>query len=260
MNDSTKTESPFSREVVLQRPFDGQIQRLSYDSSHGFDLYPGSGPGPRPCVIFVCGFADAGFRQISGSSWKDTPPVSSWARLLAASGISAVTLQADEPLADTCALVQYLELNAESLGLDAHCMGLWSCSGNVPTALAVLEATPTLAAAVLLYGFMLEPEDDKFVSRAAQQFRFANPELGDKLLTSGARMLVVQAGRDEFPGVNASIDYFMQRAAEQGTGAELLRYAEGVHAFDVMDDSAESRAVIQQVLDFLVQALTPAHR
>jgi len=155
MNDSTKTEFPFSREVVLQRPFDGQIQQLSYDSSHGFDLYPGSGPGPMPCVIFVCGFADAGFRQIFGSSWKDTPPVSSWARLLAASGISAVTLQADEPLADTCALVQYLELNAESLGLDAHCMGLWSCSGNVPTALAMLEAAPTLAAAALLYGFML---------------------------------------------------------------------------------------------------------
>lgn len=260
MNDSTKTESPFSREVVLQRPFDGQIQHNSYDSSHGFDLYHGAGAGPRPCVVLVCGFPDTGFRQIFGSSWKDTSPVTSWARLLAASGLSAVTLQADDPVADTCVLLDYLKSNADSLGLDSSRIGLWSCSGNVPTALAVLEQSPDLVAAALLYGFMMEPEDDKFVSRAAGQFRFANPELGDRLLASEARLLVVQAGKDEFPGVNASIDYFMQRSSEQGNGAELLGYDNGVHAFDVMDDSAQARAVIEQVLDFLLQALTPVRR
>ena len=262
MNDRTKPESPFSREVVLQRAYDGQIQRqIAYDPTHCFDLYHGAGPaGAKPCVVFVSGFTDAGFQQIFGSSWKDTPPVTSWARLLAAAGLSVVTLQADAPVVDTGLLLTYLRDNAETLNLDCQQIALWSCSGNVPAALAVLARNPQIVAASLLYGFMLEPEDDNFVSEAAAQFRFANPPLDDSLLDTKARIQVVQAGKDEFPGVNKSIDYFMRRASERGTDVELLRYESGVHAFDVMDDSAESMAMIEQVVEFLSSVLTPANQ
>ncbi len=261
MNDSTKPESPFTREVVLQRPFQGQIQhQLAYDSAQCFDLYHGHGQsGHRPCVVFVCGFPDSGFRQLFGCSWKDTPPVTSWARLFAASGISAVTFQADDPVADSCVLIDYLKANADSLNLDSHRLALWSCSGNVPTALTVLERSPGIAAATLLYGFMLEPEDDRFVSKAAEQFRFANPGVDGSLFGAAVNMLVVQAGKDEFPGVNKSIDYFLAQSAEQAVQVKLLRYENGVHAFDVMDASAESQAIVEQVIEFLLDALKPAH-
>lgn len=258
MNDSTKSESPFSREVVLSKPYKGQAQlQIRYDEHHHFDFYPAGFTDETelsPSVILVCGFNDSGFQSIFGSSWKDTPPVSSWARLFAASGISAVALQASDPAPDTCSLIRRLHDSAADYQLDPTRMALWSCSGNVPTALSVLDQLPEISAALLMYGFMTEPGDNQFVSAAAEQFRFSHPPLGENFLDRSGEILVVRAGRDEFPGVNESIDYFVEQAENRSLDVRLIEYKEGVHAFDVLDDSVESKAVLEQAIDFLVQA------
>lgn len=264
MNDSTKNESPFTQEVVLQKPYLGQPRlHIPYDDKHHFDLYPADRAdetGLMPCVILVCGFNDAGFQSLFGKSWKSTPPVTSWARLLAASGFCAVALQVTDPAADTCRLIEHLSQSATDYQLDSTRFALWSCSGNVPAALAVLDRSPDLAAALLMYGFMLEPTDDPYVSDAAEQFRFSHPRLSEHFLDCKADVLVVQAGQDEFHGVNASIDYFVQQASGRALSAQVLRYEEGVHAFDLLDDSEESKAILQQCLGFLSQVLKPVHR
>ncbi len=262
MNDSTKNESPFTKEVVLRKPYSGQPQlHIPYDHKHHFDLYPADSAdetGLMPCVILVCGFNDSGFQSLFGKSWKDTPPVTSWARLLAASGLSAVTLQATDPATDTCTLIEHLSQSAADYRLDKTRLALWSCSGNVPAALAVLDRSPGLAAALLMYGFMLEPADETFVSDAAQQFRFDHPPLSENFFDRKVEVLAVQAGKDEFPGVNASIDYFIEQAGGRALSAQLLCYEDGVHAFDLLDDSEKSRAILQECLDFLSRTLKPA--
>jgi hypothetical protein len=44
-------------------------------------------------------------------------------------------------------------------------------------------------------------------------------------------------------------------AVAAGVEIDYLNHAEGEHAFDVRNDDARSRAIIQRTLDFLVNAL-----
>ena len=64
------------------------------------------------------------------------------------------------------------------------------------------------------------------------------------------------AGRDQFPGMNASIDSFIRQGLVENLPITFVNHAEGPHAFDLFDDSRTSRDVLRQTLRFLRQHLT----
>lgn len=70
--------------------------------------------------------------------------------MLAASGVVSLAYPNRAP-ADVIALVHHLRENAGALGIDPERMGVWVCSGNVPTALELI-VEERLACAALLYG------------------------------------------------------------------------------------------------------------
>ena len=89
-------------------------------------------------------------RRIVGCNAKDMASYVSWGRLIAASGLAAITYTASEPARDAHAILRHVRDHAGAFGIDERRIGVWACSGNVPTALSLLmDAEPPLACAAL---------------------------------------------------------------------------------------------------------------
>ena len=224
----------------------------------GMDLYspPDSKSGARrPAVVFVIGFSDVGAQKILGCQFREMESYVSWARLVAASGIVAITYTNREPATDLQALLQYVRQNAESLGIDENRIGLWACSGNVPLALSLLmqEGRAHLRCAAVLYGYTLDLDGSTGVADAARTRGFVNPCAGKSVddLSPDVPLFIARAGADEMPGLNETLDRFVVQALRRNLPLTLVNHATGPHAFDLFHDSETSREIIRQVLAFL---------
>jgi len=260
------TEHPIARQrLVVQTP---DMNRVSVDRdlSFGievsrdlrFDIYRPARPALSllPAVIFVMGYSETHARETAGCNFKDWAAYADWARLVASAGVTAITYTNEDPVRDAGALIEHIEDNAESLGIDRARLGLWSCSGNAPTALALLQRHSALRCAALCYGYLLDLPGHDEVARAAAQFGFvdatAGMRIGDLVHVS---TLVVRAGRDALPGLNASLDRFVSHALRANLPLSVVNYPGGVHAFDVADPTGEAREVVHRVLQFLTMRL-----
>jgi hypothetical protein len=233
---------------------DVTVERHTYATAEGpldFELYRAS-PEARAAVIFVIGYPDPGAAAFFGKPFKDWAMYQDWARLVAVSGLVGITYLNRDP-GDVHALFAHLRANAASLGLDPARLAIWSSSGNVPNALAVLAREP-VAAAALLYGYFLDLDGTTHVAQAAAQFHFATPAVSVSDLPHDVPLLVVQAGKDATPGLNETIERFVA-AARDHLHLTYIIHATGPHAFDMLDDTPESRATIDEVLAFLRRKL-----
>jgi hypothetical protein len=134
-------------------------------------------------------------------------------------------------------------------------MGIMAVSGNVPNALTTImdeTSRPPLCAA-FSYGCLLDLENATDVADAAGQFGFANPAAGRSVahLRHDVPLLIVRAGRDQFPAMNASIDRFMRHGIAANLPITFINHAQGQHAFDLFDDTPVSRHIVRQSLAFL---------
>src|SRR5262249_25503164 len=107
-------------------------------------------------------------------------------------------------------------------------------------------------------GFMLDDAQHDDVEQARAKWHFANPAAGKSVddLALGAEMLIMRAGRDEFPGLNPSIDRFVAGALRRNLRVPVINYPEAPHAFDATLDTPESRSVITRVVDFMKATLS----
>ena len=208
-----------------------------------------------PAVVFVAGYPDPGLRAVLGCKFKEMGAYLSWGQLVAASGLVAVTYENADPAADIHRVLQYLRDNAGPLGLDADRIGLWAGSGNVPNALGVLMAQPRdhVQCAALCYGYLLDLDGSTGVAQAAATWHFANPCAGKTVddLPANVALLIARAGRDEYAGINESIDRFLAGALRRNLPVTLVNHAAGPHAFELFDDSETSREIVRQILGFL---------
>ena len=234
-------------------------RNLVYRSSGGrelhFDVYRCHTPtaSRRPAVLLTTGFRDHGIQKAIGCHAKDMQSYESWGRLLAATGVAAVTYVNDEPVSDARAILEHLRENAETLQIDAGRIGVWACSGNVPTALSLLMSGSAVSCAALLYGYMLDVDGSTGVRDAARTWHFANPTAGRHAsdLPADLPLLVVRAGCDSMAGLNDSIDRFTTQALEHNLPLTLVNLPNAHHAFDTVDVDRPSRLAIRCVLDFL---------
>ncbi len=67
--------------------------------------------------------------------------------------------------------------------------------------------------------------------------------------------LLVRAGRDATPGLDAGLLRFAEAARGRGLPLTLLDLADAPHAFDLVDDTPATREAIGQVLAFLRREL-----
>jgi len=238
--------------AVLELPGMAEIEvkrEQRYGEGGTFDLYVAAHAAPAPTVLFVFGFPDARF----ATGLRKMGAYASWGRLLAASGMNAVAYSYADPVQDVAALLGHLRENAGPLGIDRSRLGIWAASGNVPTALHLLMTQPPDAfrAAALLYGYMLD------VPAAAEQFGIGAPARGRPIEDlPRVPLLVVRAGQDQTPLLNASLDAFVSAALARDLPLTVINQAGAPHSFDLFDDSEGSRSAIRAVLRFLREQLT----
>ena len=227
------------KKVVYSMP---GMDAIRVDSDGVIDLYAPASDASA-AVVIVSGYPDAGFERFVGCKFKDMASSISWARLIAASGIAAATYSAADPTAGLAMVLGRLRERS------FRRVGLLASSGNAPVALSQLlrvSANPIMYAA-LCYPYTFR------VPAAAKKFGFATP--GDDRsvadLPADVPLLLARAGRDEMPGLNETLDDFVAAAIRRNLPITLLNHHTGPHAFDVVDDTPATLAVILQVLAFL---------
>jgi hypothetical protein len=222
------------------------------------DLYypPDSQSGARtPAVIFVTGFSDVGAQKMLGCTLKEMESYISWGQLTAASGLVAITYTNHDPAADVQHVLQHVRQNAAPLNIDENRIGVWACSGHVPTALSALmqHGQDYLKCAVLYYGYTLDLDGSTNVADAARQFGFANPCAGRSVddLPRDIPLLIVRAGQDQMPRLNDALDRCIGRALTDNLPVTFVNHSLAPHAFDLFHDSEISREIIRRTLAFL---------
>jgi dienelactone hydrolase len=188
-----------------------------------------------PTVVFINGVGDQ-----AGSKLKEWGPYRSWGALVAASGWVGVTFEARGPYnqsrPDIADLFRFLHSDGARLGVDVNRIAAWVCSGNVFSGLPVLmeEKIPGLVCAVVYYG-----------SAPLTRIRGDLP------------VLIVRAGRDNRE-LNQSIDRLVGMAVASGAPWTLVNAPGSHHAFDVLDETEESRRIVRQTIEFFRNFLAPA--
>jgi hypothetical protein len=227
-----------------------------YRDALTLDLYypPGHNPdsAPKPAVVIVLGYRDVGVPLVFGCQFREMEMYVGWAKLFAASGIIGIVYETSHPATDALAVLSHIRDNAAALGVDAARIGVWAGSGNVPVALSVLMQESVRCGA-LCYGFMLDLDGATGVAQAASKFFFANPVAGQTAdnLPQETAVFLARAGQDQFAGLNQSIDAFAAAALHRNLAVTVMNHPTGPHAFDIMDDSDASRAVIRAIVEFL---------
>ena len=215
---------------------------LRYDAQHTFDLYlPGGAKTAVPVVLFVNGSGNPGQKE-----WGQ---YTTWARLVAARGMAAVVYQTsgNGAGAQTEDLLKFLKAQGGSLKIDPSRIALWAGSVNVGFATSLVAAHPPedFAAAAFFYGPMATA-----------------PKHADQ------PVLIARAGLDTL-SILDSIDKWTTQAIALDAPLTVLTYPEGVHLFDLRNETEEARAIIRSTLDFLhfhlnnprpkrLQPMTPA--
>ena len=164
-------------------------------------------------VILLGGLPDEAFQKHVGCRFMEMEWTISMAQLIAASGMTAITHSNRDALADGRALIDHL----------GGKVGVWSTSGHGPV---VLQAAARASCTVLI-----------------------NPITKD--VCPDTPLLVVRAGQDENPGLNAALDAFAAKALAENKPFTLVNYPEARHSFELYQDQPETRRILQQGLDFL---------
>lgn len=228
-------------------------RNLTYRAASGSGLlmdvyYPSSQPGRRAAVVLVpLAYPDPEARV------RMYGPVTSWAQLIAASGMAAVLFGAEAPEEDIHAVLRHLRTDADALGLEMDRLGLFAASGNVTVALSTLMRDRHVRCAALLCGYTMDLDGLTAVADMGRQAGFVNACAGKTVndLPDDVPMLFVRAGRDQFPGLNEGLDKVIARALERNLPFTLINHAAGGHGFDLDEDTEMSHGIVQQVLAFL---------
>lgn len=236
-----RKDSPEKSSVVYTLPGMDQVTVANIEYKDGLTMdvyYPHNFNFEKnlPMVIFVNGFPDEVVTEWFGAGLKDTGIYISWGQLVAAAGMSAITYEVNEPDVDIYDLLNYVQANAAELRLDKDRICIWSSSGNTPTAVIALTDTTkayrdSLACTVLYYGYTPLTVDAKGLSADIPWF-------------------IVKAGTDD-PSLNFKLDNLIRKIRAADVPLELVEYEEGIHGFDVEQDTDESRAIIQKSLEFM---------
>jgi dienelactone hydrolase len=207
--------------------YDGLTVDICYPPDYRFET-------KLPIVILSHGF------QETDEFDKDMPQHIDWAKLIAASGMIAISAQAgDAPTQNSYRVFDFLAANADFLGIDLTRIGFWACSGQggpVFKALADKEL----------------PYRDGF--RAAVFLYLDSSSATPSNWPQSLSLFVVKAGGDR--NIRPKImDRFVSEARSSNIATEYIELAGAPHAFDILQNTQESKDVIQQALEFYKSAL-----
>jgi len=187
------------------------------------DVHRPSGATRLPALVF--------FNLSFGPAEGDDPFYTPWAQAAAVNGVVAIrpVIRSDSARQDFIRLLDHLTTRASDYGIDPNAIAVYAGSGNVSTALPIVE-DPTMTrvkAAVMFYG-----------TAPIREFRRDLP------------LLFVRAGLDR-PGVTTTMTQLASLALSQNVPVTVLNDPGGHHAFEIVDDDAATRDAIERTVDFV---------
>ncbi len=230
---------------------DVRVQGGTYNTGYeqlAMDIYfPPNAGEPVPVVLLALAYADP------RGEIRQYGPVTSWARLIAASGMAAAIYATNECAENIHALVRHLRANAATLGVNAERIGVFGESANASVALSALMRDASFRCATLLTGFTMDLDGSTTVAAAAKQFMFVDACAGKSVddLPDGVPMLFLRAGREWFPGLNDALDRLVAKAVARNLPITFINHATGTHGFELDQDNEVSREMVRRVLAFL---------
>lgn len=204
---------------------DSQVMDLYYPPDARTDR-------PRGAVIFINGVGD-----LPDNPLRQWQIYTDWARAVSTRGLIGITYgaEAGRTAEQLAALFDHLKAHGAELGIDPSRLGLFACSANVTAGLpfAASVSGGSLRAAVFYYG-----------NAAADSLRPDLPVFYVRAERDGAQIL-------------QGIERLWQRARDAHLPWVMVEGRGLPHAFDAVDVSAGSRALVQQTLDFWCAHLEP---
>ncbi len=190
-----------------------------------------------PIVILTHGFPD-----VPNDLDKDLGQHIDWGKLIAASGVIAISAQAgDSPVENSYHVFEFLNANADALGVDLTRIGFWACSGQGAPAFKALQDKQL-------------PYRDAF---KAAVFTYLNLTTADPSgWPTNLALFVVKAANDStIDGL--TIDTFVSQSRSSNLSTEYIELADAPHGFDVFQDTQASKDTIRQALEFFKSKLLP---
>jgi acetyl esterase/lipase len=256
---------PQMEQVTLQK--DVHYKTVG-DVTLQIDIYTppaASGASPLPAVIFIGGDAPEHITL----RLKDSGQYISWGRLVAASGMIAITTnhrsihrppndwyaRLPEVAGDISDLLHWTQEHGTEYGIDTQRLGIWTCSGGPPFAFyAALRERPAYLRCLVSYYGMMDlrhlltnkdtPETVAMITEYSPITHLReHPEAIPPILIS-------RAGPDN-PKLNTGLDAFVQTAIAQNIPIDFINHPQGRHAFDVLDDTPRTQEIIRCTLEFL---------
>ena len=241
---------------VVKKP--GIVYHAEEGENLELDLFLPPGPvkeAKLPLVVLVSGYPDPAIKKYYGVGQKDLGLFSSWAELIAASGMAAVTYESERSAAETGRVIAFLKKNAAGNGIDPDRIALFGCSANTLTAQALMqEPGSKIKCAVFYYPILATPDKktDNIIADSAKRYGFYWEDLKEIVrIPKEIPLFVVSAGKESHSEVEATTKHFIGEAMALGVPLTYVHYADGQHDFDVLDDTPEARAIIRQTVDFL---------
>jgi acetyl esterase/lipase len=211
-----------------------------------------------PAVIFVHGGAGSEFTA------KDWGIYTSWGRLIAASGLAAVTFthrltpqkrSIADSAADLQAAIDHVRNKADALNIDKDrlCLAAFS-AGGVLLAPAIRDKPPYIRCLVNFYAFMdVQQAGNLFIPNETKEDlkKFSPITYLDQDVDKIPPIFIGRAGRDQVATINDSIDRFLKEALAKNVSVTLANHPTGVHGFDNQDNDERSKEVIRMAIEFL---------
>lgn len=213
-----------------------------------------------PTVVFIHG------ESSKCSSMKDTGQYTSLGKLVANSGLTAVTFNhgmllqgfsISEIHQHIGELFNHIHAQADSLNIDEKRMAIWSISAGVPFGLYISThntATNSVKCAVSYYGFCdLASLADFFELDISDQDK--NRFCPSIALTSGntsgfSPMFVARAGLDH-QIINRSLDAYNTQALLSNKHIDIYNHPDGQHAFDILNNNSRTHEILKKTMEFL---------
>ena len=245
-------------------PSGRDVYRGEGESQLRMDVYapPALGRGERrPAVFFVHGGPISPALPLAPTEWG---VYRGYGALAAASGWIGVTFNhrfwgydhLETAADDIAAAVAYVREHADRLRVDADRLCLWAFSGGGPLLADALRVPVAYLRCLVAYYAVL---DLRPLASAEGVTGSVAADDAAALLAHCCRgrtgdepnpLLVARAGHDD-PSLNAASDAFIQAALAANLPLDALNHPAGYHAFDVRNDDARTREILEHTLSFL---------
>jgi len=214
---------------------------------HGsVDLYLPDASGPRPAVVYVHGGPLPADQRPTPRDW---PVFHGYGSAAAARGAVGVTV--DHRLhgrdaypiaaADVAAAVEQVRADPR---VDADRVALWFFSGGGLLSADWLRTPPGWLRCLAASYPVLAPLP---VLDVEPRFRSTEAVAGAGELP----IVLTRVGRER-PDIAAGVEAFVEAARACSARLEIVDVPDGQHAFDILDDTDESRAAIERALDLVL--------